>query len=1325
MTKRLAATKSLRRPKKRKQSRATIVEHDDSDDVLYTIRDIIDETEDGKGNLKYLIDWADDPRTGESYDPSWEPAENATEVAVRDWELAKQRKEQERRKQQQHGEDSESDSQPVRDPNWRAGKRRARSSTSKKRPSKRSRISLRQEASPAASTTSEGSDFKEEWAFVEAVPRRSEVVLDIPDGADFDRSEYAVVPPSQPTQSSQTNQLSQPSKTGDGQTAEDQQNCRVIPDSQGLTDSLPSIPAAEEFQLNIQDEDDLCAQESQPLAQDLLQPGVDEVRPSSQSSAPGLHTVEPDIEEAQLGSQLDSQTLDQDSLEVVNTDRLSQHGQEIPSHQPDHLRQDSPHLCPLNEPGTTSSGELALSLGFLTQEELDLPPLVPISSSRASGSAVSTPARTHSQEADDQNLVISATSSQQAAQILPQLATQSQVSLNSSGEVIPETVKKSTGKNPSQREQTPAPSESRGGYEHAQNSNTTLSTINSAGDPSLDEPSQRQHVATTPDQPTTPQRAIMDGSPATETPRSAIDELREKKASFFNQPLPSESSPSPPSEFVHPQAMTLASPSRDESHSAPEDGIGLGLSSVESAPEINASPSRLVHERPDLDFEQIPTTVAPLDLLTSTDHGSIAHLLPAKSHLPLAEVVGRSTPHRYLEDDFEDDREKREFLITLPLAANSRDRYLRLISEEKATIIEFADIFTTTLSGLPDPDLVGKMDTVFEKLFDICDVPPYAEDVPGLTSKDMVRHATNTNSKFSFTYELLLGLKGLDMRVLILARPGLAFNYLDALVTTGEWDSMVLGRDDPMAQTADDLMVILAGAHQDLTAIRQNVDVVILFDDSARSAILPPSLGYKDMAPLLLSLVATHCVDHINSEMGSQLGQKMDPLERKSALISAVVTARDHLKSPDFRAMDGDYPEPHVAAEIFANFLRDPGAGDLNWTHQQLPEDIFDVWASQREPESDIQNISSDEPNNRKRRLHQDDFEEGDSKRLRILDLRPAKHANAPVMSDLLKKTLAGFPFGESATETDVVEVSVRQLELMAAKIADMEDRLATQSVGTGRLREHAKSLEAQVRSHERTARVISNKYKEALGDRGTFEHQAKLAEEKASKAQNALEAVKEDSDAMRQRVKSLETELAEAKAILEGSAVPDIAKMAKAEREVEEARATIVALEKKVANREQDKDYSFKAYQDASNRAIVLNREARELREQVEVLERKAGDNILKINQVNDQKQRDAENRQTDELRAQLRECQRDLAQARDELRHLKNGRRETRQASVPRSPRTTGVMSPRPNRGVGGGSRGTSPAPTYDAAAGAPGGMVFLNQAPSGSARWPHLRD
>ncbi|KAK5694787.1 hypothetical protein LTR97_009377 [Elasticomyces elasticus] len=54
---------------------------------LYTIRNIIDER---RG--EYRIDWEDDPKTGERFEPTWEPKGNVTADAVKEWSEQKARR---------------------------------------------------------------------------------------------------------------------------------------------------------------------------------------------------------------------------------------------------------------------------------------------------------------------------------------------------------------------------------------------------------------------------------------------------------------------------------------------------------------------------------------------------------------------------------------------------------------------------------------------------------------------------------------------------------------------------------------------------------------------------------------------------------------------------------------------------------------------------------------------------------------------------------------------------------------------------------------------------------------------------------------------------------------------------------------------------------------------------------------------------------------------------------------------------------------------------------------------------------------------------------
>lgn len=319
-------------------------------------------------------------------------------------------------------------------------------------------------------------------------------------------------------------------------------------------------------------------------------------------------------------------------------------------------------------------------------------------------------------------------------------------------------------------------------------------------------------------------------------------------------------------------------------------------------------------------------------------------------------------------------------------------------------------------------------------------------------------------------------------------------------------------------------------------------------------------------------------------------------------------------------------------------------------------------------------------------------------------------------MSDQLRHTLSNLAVEAKTTAAQVVEVPVDQLERMSDKIAELERRLADQSVVEAKTREHCLSLESQLESHKRTLKSFEPKFMDALQDRRTFEKER-------NEAVKRLEAQTAEMEVLKQKNKQLEAKLTEANDALANSSNPDLAKLASVEK-----------LEKKVDSLQKELDYSRKAYQDASNAHTELNQEHQELKSKVAELERRASDNLLKIHQIHAQTEAAETSRQIDELQAILENRERELERAKEELKYLKSGRRETRQGSVPRSPRTTAMMSPRPARGMGGGagSRGTSPAPLMSSDGPGMGGggagvagMTFFPPAAGNGGRWGHLRD
>ncbi|KAM7202760.1 citron Rho-interacting kinase [Naviculisporaceae sp. PSN 640] len=1312
-----------RRPTRIQQQTNNVV----PEERLYEIRGI--KAEKWQGNtLLYLIDWADDRVTGEAYENTWEPADNVTEAAIEDWEKEKARRQALERHSQRSSVEStsESDSQPAR-----RRKKRHRSIASG---SDRGRFSKRARTSRGRDSPELIGDLAEEdWSLAGPLPdNKGEIVLEIRVDPGFDPREYIAISLSQSSQASQSISLStssvpRPAESVSEPRAKGKISQTTIPDSQEIPDSLPSQFTEEP-------------------------PGVE----ASQVSEEDIVT---ELEPAPIG----------DETRVIQREPVSSgvSGLDIPSRQPDNSLPRHTQLSagPLEVPDETSSIDpqnLSLnafqprtSSGFLTQPEFNLAPFLKTKSLPAAGGVdPDSVQESHEHHPSDQfgrasqdiqsshGPTIDLPSNSQAAQVVAplssyppkQLHTQTQDIIASiESDVVPDTVLK------------PAPRLS-----VAQSASAASGERDSSGEPEEDvffflHSPERSHLAMSFD----------------DTPNFA-DRLRRMRDSVFDEPLfaPSRPSSLTPS-AAQPQEQSIISPSSvlpgmgnemqgigpqtqgNSSDSTPSNqcaslsaGQELGSDLGITFPPDNSGHNTAVPpshfetaQEQQSAFEQIPATVAPSDLTNSTPglltltgdglHGLDGHI---DSLLPVPES---DHYHPDADSDHHHERPQGEYTITLPMAANMRSEYLSRISGENAkTMVNFGKVFAESLDAVPSDELLAKMDRIFQQLLDLCDLPAWVHDVTALNPDAMWKHATGTNSKFSFVFEFLSDIRDLNTRVLILCRPGYTFQYLEALLSAPGFNYSILGQDSAK-QDREGLVVMLASAEQDLSTAQESFDIVISFDHVSRTVDLS-QVSSPAVNPLVLFLVVTHSIEHIDLQLGSELSG----IERKAALNLAIGTARELelLKSPESSS------EPHEIAKRFARYVRNPEI-DMIWEPSHVPDQVLDCWLSSQANTQD-QMLSRqgtiDLLNSRKRRLDEDEV--GTPKRARILESSRLTPNETPAqMSDLLKSTLSKFPSGNSSSQ--VVTLPVSQLESMAAEISTLQSRLAAQSTIEGQYRDLITSLEAQVQSWEKSFRAAQPKFYQANRDRGIMAKENEAIKKKLEQRDLEIAKLKEQNQALQAKLDTPELEHARSTA---------------AEEELEKARAKIQSLEKRIKSTEENMDYLREQYQTATSEAGKFENERRELHSRITELEKKAGDNFMEIQRKNREMAGQEHLRQMTEKNKRIQDQEREIDRLREDMKHLKNGRRETRQGSVPRSPRPGAVggsiMSPRPPRGVGAGqlsggpgSRGTSPAPVtgnfynsnnnsdgYSSSASAAAPSMTLFSQPTGNGgRWEHLRD
>ncbi|KAI0124143.1 hypothetical protein BJ170DRAFT_598466 [Xylariales sp. AK1849] len=665
-----------------------------------------------------------------------------------------------------------------------------------------------------------------------------------------------------------------------------------------------------------------------------------------------------------------------------------------------------------------------------------------------------------------------------------------------------------------------------------------------------------------------------------------------------------------------------------------------------------------------------------------------------------------------------------EYLITLPLAANIRPQYTDIIQEAGDDLATYNSAFTAVPFQPPEPALVSRVDDVFARLFDICDLPPFLETLPSLAPNQITKHIRGTNSKFAFVGQLLENLRHLQStkKVLILARSGQIIDLLKNIIKTEGYNPFYM-----MAGTSTGRypqVVMVASTSDDLSSLPVAFDVVIAYDHTCRPDILPPR--DDGSPPLILALITSTSIQHINL----RISDKIDPLDRKNMLMLALCASAPHMQS-----LDQGFPQPHEVAESFANFIEVPDNDDFYWTPQELPADIFEniVDSSQLEPMQSTSGAGGDAQRAPSRKRSRDEADEPSAKRPKMAqpEVVTTKIRNVP---DSIKGLIGDD--GVSSEGRPTVEITMERAEALTVKIVRLETELEKTRFQREEFRHLADRTKSEVDSWVASVNRLQPRYMVALKDRGTFEAERNATRKEAQNLKILLEKSTNEITTLKESNADLKQKLSEASESLINGTNPELAKMARLAKEAEEARSTAAASEKKVSITQNNMDYTRDQYQQASQRAIELKTENDDLQQQVVELTRKADANIVLVNQTQSRDEVRELSRLLAEQKAIIRERESELNRVREQLSSLKNGRRETRQSSVPRSPRlgALGIMSPRQGRGASGvtsgaGSRGTSPtAPlgVFEAGANAISGVGsrFAGQQ-QGNGRYSHLRD
>ncbi|EFQ29797.1 uncharacterized protein GLRG_04941 [Colletotrichum graminicola M1.001] len=707
---------------------------------------------------------------------------------------------------------------------------------------------------------------------------------------------------------------------------------------------------------------------------------------------------------------------------------------------------------------------------------------------------------------------------------------------------------------------------------------------------------------------------------------------------------------------------------------------------------------------------QLPITISPSDISRSIDPDDALSGLPHHDENPLEMLPeddttagGKSTA---TSPDIEEPYlsgpptavDQSEYLVTVSFPANIRPLYLSTLTAYKREIEKFNQALQSD-EGFPDQATVDSIGRLFNQLRDICDMPASLDgpSIDALSAIDLKKHAMGTNSKFFFVGRFLERLQTSHKKVLIIVRDTNIIGYLEAVAGTGDMAYSLKGLHELENQDEHSLLIVLVHTEQPLVDDLSDFDVVIGFDSGImRTNVLSQWAEMSGKKPMLIRLMTTCSIEHLELMMPTEL----EGLERQNALLIALFQARAFVANDEQGEMIDQF------TSLFANQAIDPDPG-FGWEPEPIPSSVLDFYSS-TQPQTQIP-PTAEELTTRKRKA--DEGSQQVTKRLRVSDSpgRAVGDIDAAVHNHL-----------NPDPSRVHVETTQSHLDSLTTKVSELEYQLEEKTALEMNLRKHVTNLSKRVKSHDKTINLIQERHMAALRERSQYEAQRDEAQKNEGKAW-------EESWHWQNKAKTLEQELKQKNTTLEEALVNAGTVATETFREKTEelnrALAKIAELEKKLESRDGELGYARDAYQTANHANSELARENRDLKEQVDLLQKSAVGNLAQVQNVNAGEQVKEMQRQIAETQAISKDREKELARVEKELRALKNGRRETRQQSVPRSPRL-GMMSPRTGRAAGGSaSRGTSPTP-HESAGGTPvPGLQFFNTPANG--RWGHLRD
>lgn len=634
----------------------------------------------------------------------------------------------------------------------------------------------------------------------------------------------------------------------------------------------------------------------------------------------------------------------------------------------------------------------------------------------------------------------------------------------------------------------------------------------------------------------------------------------------------------------------------------------------------------------------------------------------------------------------------KEFDVPLPLITQVRDIYVETLRRNRDKLYSITKDTPISVSRLAESNVI------LDDLRRLCDYSRLTMNDHSLQRQDLqiyeAKYAENISTKLIFIVELLTLMRSYKQYVIIIIRQDLIEVFEAIFQSHGFFYCRADLPEIKSGIAENDIKITLLPTSSEIKNIKP-ANLIIAFDSSysqfVHSKEFEKVIDTFKSSAFLIHLVIYRSVEHLEKN----LEPTTDILYDKLRLLRLIYTIASNVGM-----LPREYPEPLDSARLITEYLKQNETGAF-WPLPTLTgidenientedEDIPGLLELLEGFSEALHKVASIDSTSIKRLSECNSTENPDSPKRQKTEVFQKKsipwsqmvHKTNNFGDKCLDQSQNGFQVAYDSVacnkSNNGADIHSRDyISLLLQKLNSLEIQLRKRDEREIELDQTNLELEVRCLDFESSIKLIQPKYQEAINDRGLFENEKELALGRERSLQQALESKEKQLAKTQEENINILKELKTAQEALSNSKIPEVAELQKMRLEIIVLKAENERLQKQIKLKDSDYDYMQTNYQKVSTSAASLAQQIQCQENEIKALKIKAGENAIRINQIQSENAVNDLQLMIRGLRAEKIELELHVEKLSEQYNAIMCGHPNTRGSSVPRSPRLNPCVS------------------------------------------------